>query len=322
MGQQALRPLSLQSDPTYHRTPNHQKVLPLPPELIHMVLDHLGDDKLSLSACSKVCRSWLIICREHLFRSISLYISEKLDDYHPFIQFLLSNAVTPFIKYLTLAHVDADEKCDLETSTLLHILAMLPHLQQLTLCNLRVYSKAGNMFLTPDAYPRIKALRLENTSDASDDVGSLLSLFVHVPTLHISRQRLLSFEPSTPFTKLHPRELVLDLCFQPSIFYSTILGVLGFDVLQCLSLRTDNASAAGRLITKVGRRLKRLELRFDHPLRSNTREYVELGAVVVLMSSPSDERNIAFCVPSVLHFTRVTLIVGIGMGRWTGLGKH
>ncbi|KAM5543321.1 hypothetical protein V8D89_003195 [Ganoderma adspersum] len=44
----------------------------LPRELEDLVIDHLHDDILALSACAIVCSNWLPRTRQHLFRSITL----------------------------------------------------------------------------------------------------------------------------------------------------------------------------------------------------------------------------------------------------------
>lgn len=44
----------------------------LPQELVDHIIDHLHDDPLTLSNCSRVCRGWLPTSRHHFFAKISL----------------------------------------------------------------------------------------------------------------------------------------------------------------------------------------------------------------------------------------------------------
>ena len=44
----------------------------LPPEIIDMIIDDLHEDKITLAACSLVCRGWLSASRHHLFSRIML----------------------------------------------------------------------------------------------------------------------------------------------------------------------------------------------------------------------------------------------------------
>jgi hypothetical protein len=44
----------------------------LPPELIDTILDHLHDDKLALSACSLVRKTWTHTARYHLFADVNI----------------------------------------------------------------------------------------------------------------------------------------------------------------------------------------------------------------------------------------------------------
>ena len=44
----------------------------LPPELTDAIIDNVADDKKALSACSRVCKNWLVRSRVHLWKNIVL----------------------------------------------------------------------------------------------------------------------------------------------------------------------------------------------------------------------------------------------------------
>ncbi|KAI9067605.1 hypothetical protein FKP32DRAFT_1588437 [Trametes sanguinea] len=66
------------------------RTLPLPHDIVHMLIDQLGDRKVDLASCSLVCRDWLQPCRSHLFRSLNVYSTHADGDFSAFIEFLAS----------------------------------------------------------------------------------------------------------------------------------------------------------------------------------------------------------------------------------------
>ena len=97
----------------------------LPPELTDAIIDVVADDKKTLAACSRVCKTWLVRSRVHLWRRI------VLDSNHETMKRLsLFSGMTrnsPFlvshIQYLELSYLDHSLADD--------ILAQLPALRGL-----------------------------------------------------------------------------------------------------------------------------------------------------------------------------------------------
>lgn len=52
----------------------------LPPELIDIVLDHLHDDKLTLTQCALVSRIWVSASHYHLFLRTTLRFCAEIED--------------------------------------------------------------------------------------------------------------------------------------------------------------------------------------------------------------------------------------------------
>ena len=59
---------------------------PLPQELIDHTIDHLHNDKLSLAACSLVCKNWLSSARRHVFNKLILDTSINIVTHLMFLQ--------------------------------------------------------------------------------------------------------------------------------------------------------------------------------------------------------------------------------------------
>ncbi len=113
---------------------------PVPPELTDMVVDHLHDDKPSLSACSLVSRSWLCSARYHMFHSLNIRGLSVVEGFERFLRFLDSAPdVWMFVKELRLlGHIvssspHATHFCHLTPLALLSILSKLQSLRSLTL---------------------------------------------------------------------------------------------------------------------------------------------------------------------------------------------
>ena len=98
----------------------------LPQELIDNIVDHLHDDKKSLSSASTISHSWLLSCRFHLFRCIHIKRSRvsPIDDFAQFLE--TSPSICPIIECL-------DIKGRLNTTVLFRILSCLDRLTSLKL---------------------------------------------------------------------------------------------------------------------------------------------------------------------------------------------
>ena len=65
-----------------------QSVPDLPAELTDAIIDHLHDDKPTLSKCSLVCNSWLDSSRYHLFHTIRVRGEHKTKNFAAFLAFI------------------------------------------------------------------------------------------------------------------------------------------------------------------------------------------------------------------------------------------
>ncbi|KAJ6631124.1 hypothetical protein B0H10DRAFT_1773037 [Mycena sp. CBHHK59/15] len=71
----------------------------LAPELYDLILDEFHASKSTLSACSSVCRAWLLMCRRHLFFSVNLspdFVKFLRNSEHAFA------TITPHIRHVGL----------------------------------------------------------------------------------------------------------------------------------------------------------------------------------------------------------------------------
>ncbi len=98
----------------------------LPQELVDHIIDHLHDDKHSLTSLSIVSKSWLPPCRLHLFNSICIKRkwSEPFEDFADFVD--STPGVCTYVKNLRL-------KGQFRTTVLLRILTCLSQLRSLKL---------------------------------------------------------------------------------------------------------------------------------------------------------------------------------------------
>ncbi|KAI0690928.1 hypothetical protein C8T65DRAFT_87251 [Cerioporus squamosus] len=76
----------------------------LPAEVLRMVIEQLLDDKLSLSFCCLVTRSWLSVGRICLFRKVAVHSKKGgLDRFDEFVRFLQRFDLGRHVQELTLS---------------------------------------------------------------------------------------------------------------------------------------------------------------------------------------------------------------------------
>ncbi|KAJ3001956.1 hypothetical protein NUW54_g6109 [Trametes sanguinea] len=66
------------------------RILPLPHDIVHILIDPRGDSKVDLASCSLVCRDWLQPWRSNLFRPFDVYSTHADDDFSAFTELLAS----------------------------------------------------------------------------------------------------------------------------------------------------------------------------------------------------------------------------------------
>lgn len=139
----------------------------LPAELDYLIIDRLSGDKTSLSACSRVCRSWAPVARSHLFRSLDIQSTASNARISAFKEFLQTSPdVCALIEDLTLScdrFASFKRKRPEQVSLLsIHVIVMLlPKLQRLTLAGVSLQPKPLNAPDLPLAsIPHLHRLRV------------------------------------------------------------------------------------------------------------------------------------------------------------------
>lgn len=163
----------------------------LPGEMIDRVIDHLHDDKRSLSACSLVCTLWQPASRFHLFRHVKL--SDAFSETSESLFGLVSRFLTD-VKHLcfNVEHLHISYEHETLTYPLLdNILRHMPRVHSLAFTG--ILWRVKHSSLNPLAsYPLIKSLTFETVHfTSSGDIGTsiecfpLLSLFPHARELRL-----------------------------------------------------------------------------------------------------------------------------------------
>ncbi len=78
--------------------------VPLPPELVDAVVDHLHDDKLALATYSLLSHTWIPPSRFHLFHTIILRVKPGGKEFVTFLGFIRSTpGIADLIHELSLS---------------------------------------------------------------------------------------------------------------------------------------------------------------------------------------------------------------------------
>ena len=112
----------------------------IPNDIVECVLDFLHDDKSSLLASSVVSKSWIVPCQTHLFNS--LRIVGAPDNFESFLRFCSKNdRISRLIRLISVEGVATGiDTFSLHISSITEFLEVLPNLQGLVLCGLKVLS--------------------------------------------------------------------------------------------------------------------------------------------------------------------------------------
>jgi len=171
----------------------------LPPELLWMVFDHLNFDKATLNSCTLVCQSWLPGSRCRLFRSIQVLVFQNGGQLTTFISFLEDNPIIcGYIRtlclygspiHLSVKHTREDLAFPIDVvepsispCTIGNVLTAIPHLQELTIRQLKPVRDSQPLLPSLRARFQLKRLQLVLTSNLYDlipimDVFQFFNLF-------------------------------------------------------------------------------------------------------------------------------------------------
>lgn len=261
----------------------------IPPELVDTVLDHLFDDKPSLSAASVVSSAWLPASRYHLFRSIVFRL--KIDThFEDFFHFLCSSNLGVLVRDLTMAGLETCQpKQDrLSHPLLLQIFDHLPNLRSFHLLDV-AFSRDPSNWSSVDSQ-RIKRgpapvsldqLTLESLGRYSEfgpetsawEIFGICSLIQHTRIIHLSG---LNFRiGSCPWAKtelncaIRPTLLRIDNCAAMRILVKNLSRHNLFETIQELHIVSEDYSVVGQILREVGPYLRRLDLDLGNlgPLR-------------------------------------------------------
>ncbi|KAI0342288.1 hypothetical protein BDW22DRAFT_179537 [Trametopsis cervina] len=173
----------------------------LPPELCDMIIENLCGDKLSLSACSIVSRSWLRTARQHLFESVLVSRQNQPDAFQSFVAFLKARPeLCNVIRIICVDGYTEDTLLhgDLQVHFMSSIVEQIPGLKALLLLNCGwLPTKAANMGLyqrppvpIEDVY--INSFRAHRGPPSSK--LEVLRQFSHIDNLYLTRLWLGHFD--------------------------------------------------------------------------------------------------------------------------------
>ena len=191
----------------------------LPEELLELIFGFMHDDKVSLSHCSHVCRTWLPLSSRLLFRELQPRLGSPdatmLDWCADFLNELKAcGRAQSCIRHLVLSseHLDGQPAC--QASSLREILLALPNLKSFSLAYLDViYDTPSSSFssdipgdkLSLDTITLCNVLSLstyrgqvvESGVSESTGLAEFLSLFGRIGALHIDNSALPYLWPFT-----------------------------------------------------------------------------------------------------------------------------
>ncbi|KAL4248485.1 hypothetical protein ABKN59_007757 [Abortiporus biennis] len=157
----------------------------IPQELVEEILNHLHDDKATLSECSLVCADWVEPSRRHLFQSVEVFIYtifqsqyRNSNGFHEFSSFLKRNpALARFIREIRLighkapATSSAQGRPLCNGNIIILILTDLPQLQVLQFKNLSIAIDAPDL-IHPPQLRKVSELFLTNISFTFRECGN------------------------------------------------------------------------------------------------------------------------------------------------------
>ena len=165
----------------------------IPHDIVECVLDFLHDDKSSLLASSVVSKSWIVPCQTHLFNS--LRIVGAPDNFESFLRFCSKNdRISRLIRLISVEGVATGiDTFSLHISSITEFLEVLPNLQGLVLCGLKVLSDEDRPTIFHDQFS-LRSFTLDGCQlDNAFSLPRILRLFSEIKNLGLKNIYLSSF---------------------------------------------------------------------------------------------------------------------------------
>lgn len=167
----------------------------LPLDAIHAIIEqfHLPDDAKILSICSRVCKSWLPIARNHLFSDMQLRLVQNIDGIVPRVEpnekwvewngyYKPTYADPSLVQQLTITTFNGVPT--LTPSILSSTLASFPRLRRLRIHFAHIPAPQSAVD-TPVIRSSLDKLELWNVFIPPNDFCNLMSLFPHTRSISI-----------------------------------------------------------------------------------------------------------------------------------------
>ncbi|KAI0636453.1 hypothetical protein C8Q77DRAFT_1092801 [Trametes polyzona] len=187
----------------------------LPQELVDQAIDHLWNDRETLSACSLVCHAWLPSARTHLFRDQRLTGAKACTRFEALLESVPD--VARYVRKLTINEPMSATYAQNWISRVPALVAQLHRLTTLELVGLHYVSLRNSAPETLAALSRLTALVFADVYfDSFADVHILLSAARNIRDLCFYRvswanPSCASYKKSLPVTAPPPlRRLVID----------------------------------------------------------------------------------------------------------------
>ncbi|KAI0705211.1 hypothetical protein BC835DRAFT_1410089 [Cytidiella melzeri] len=251
----------------------------LPCELDDIILDNLHDDRLTLSRCALVRRSWLATARYHFWNHLRVNCTtDELTKLHT-----LLTATSPDVGFYIRSVIVMQKKgesCQWYDLDLLHytlsVLALLPNLTNLTLDGLWFGARNRSVGKPTSAviHPSVRRLSISTCSfDNFEDVQQLCLSFPALSRLQFdgvwwgrwageSTQLQHEDNSSVAVPKLALHELDLGSCFSRDRVVEWLLDATPVNTVETLKLPLIGAydTRLRELLTSVGSSLRHLEI--------------------------------------------------------------
>lgn len=173
----------------------------IPDDLVADIMDHLGNDKETIDACSVVCKSWSYHARRQLFHKVVVRDEKggrRVSEFTAFVE--AHPEVTRFIKYLELAWVPermVDEARPHITCAM--IVAIVKHLSNLKGITFRGLRFTGKIRPTDASFQPFSVDRI-----TFFDVTSTSALWINILTLFSFKELHIHLDPVNDSKTVHP----------------------------------------------------------------------------------------------------------------------
>jgi hypothetical protein len=249
-----------------YRTPS----LRLPFELCEAVVDNLemGEDEVTLRACSLTCRAFLHASRRCLFYNVSLDSARIAERFlHIICSTNSSTTPTPFIRKLSI--VEGRNWHKFETRWLNEALPILmTRLVKVTVLELYFLmwglldNAAQTMMIS--GFQTVKVLSMHGKFETSEQMSQFIASFPSLTNLSCSEMyQEEDTAPETSYTPL-PRGLkTITLNSFQSIFFDRLLSLESLPDVHTINFKymcPDNTRGAGKLLKTLGSSLEHLDL--------------------------------------------------------------